>query len=299
MLDPGMLAVRFALYVVLLALFGLYACALGSPAGRIYRPAPWLAVTATLLGLLLSLLALLLIVAGMAALPLAQIDSESIRAVLAETPAGKAIAWRAAFLLLILPLAWRQAPGRRRLVALGALSAEALTTVAWTGHGAATEGAVGLLHLGADIVHLLAAAIWLGALFVFLRLLFGRGADPIAIHAALARFSTAGIALVASILLSGLINAWVMVGPAQIAMLPTTLYGRLLLVKLALFAAMVGFAAANRMQLTPALARAMTGDDSTRALRALKVSIALETAAALLILAVVAWLGMVDPLAAM
>ena len=39
-----------------------------------------------------------------------------------------------------------------------------LASLAWAGHGAATPGAAGDLHLAADVLHLLAAGLWLGTL---------------------------------------------------------------------------------------------------------------------------------------
>ncbi len=39
-----------------------------------------------------------------------------------------------------------------------------LASLAWAGHGAATPGPPGDLHLTADFFHLLAAGLWLGTL---------------------------------------------------------------------------------------------------------------------------------------
>ncbi|MFX6794075.1 copper resistance protein CopD, partial [Acinetobacter baumannii] len=47
----------------------------------------------------------------------------------------------------------------------------AVATLAWTGHGAMDDGAIGWFHLMADIVHLLAAGAWLGAIVSLLLLL--------------------------------------------------------------------------------------------------------------------------------
>src|SRR5689334_9615168 len=44
------------------------------------------------------------------------------------------------------------------------LAALMLASLAWAGHGAATPGASGDLHLAADILHLLGAGLWLGTL---------------------------------------------------------------------------------------------------------------------------------------
>ncbi|MGH7115974.1 MAG: hypothetical protein ACREE9_15975, partial [Stellaceae bacterium] len=45
-----------------------------------------------------------------------------------------------------------------------ALAAGMLGSLAWAGHGGATPGRPGELHLAADILHLLAAGAWLGSL---------------------------------------------------------------------------------------------------------------------------------------
>lgn len=63
----------------------------------------------------------------------------------------------------------------------------------------------------------------------------------------------------------------------------TTVYGWLLIAKLAVFATMLALAAANRFRLTPALERA--DGDPSRQLKALRTSLAVETSAAMSIFA--------------
>jgi putative copper resistance protein D len=179
------------------------------------------------------------------------------------------------------------------------LSGAALATLAWGGHGTATEGPMGNVHLAADIAHILAAAAWFGALVAFFWLLFRPGldlGDAAALRAALARFSKTGSCLVAAIILTGLVNFWVLVGIDNLGALFTTLYGQLLLAKLALFAAMIGLAATNRFRLTPALGRALIEERPERAIAALRISLTLETGFMLAILALVAWLGTLEPI---
>src|SRR3546814_14315017 len=56
---------------------------------------------------------------------------------------------------------------RHPVAVLGTISVAAgggLSSLAWSGHGAATEGGAGMVHLGADILPLLAAGAWVGAL---------------------------------------------------------------------------------------------------------------------------------------
>src|SRR3546814_15811165 len=60
---------------------------------------------------------------------------------------------------------------RHPVAVLGTISVAAgggLSSLAWSGHGAATEGGAGMVHLGADILHLLAAGAWVGALAALL-----------------------------------------------------------------------------------------------------------------------------------
>ena len=197
------------------------------------------------------------------------------------------------------------ADGRAVLLGLVALaSGVALATLAWTGHGAAGEGAVGWAHLLADIAHLLAAGAWVGAL-VGLVLLVSRPARHVdaahlaLTHRALHRFGLVGTVVVGTIVATGLVSAWVLVGPGNALDLGATPYGRLLLAKLALFAAMLGLASLNRFRLTPAFERSIAAADHRGALGTLRASLAVETACAVVILALVAWLGTLEPPASM
>jgi putative copper resistance protein D len=158
------------------------------------------------------------------------------------------------------------------------------------------DGRTGTFHLVADIVHLLAAGIWVGALASLLWMLATAQEDSTAAsHQALAGFASVGTASVALVMASGLINSWLLVGPQNLLSLGTTLYGQLLLIKLALFAGMVALAAGNRFRLTPALANARTPGDARHALQRLRLSLTLETFAAVAILGLVAWLGSLEP----
>jgi putative copper resistance protein D len=103
------------------------------------------------------------------------------------------------------PARWRQ-----HLAALGGIALVA--TLAWAGHGAASPGSAGHVHLAADVLHLGAAGAWLGGLIplvLLLRLLRhadGPGQAMIAWHVT-RRFSNLGLVAVGTLLLSGMINA--------------------------------------------------------------------------------------------
>jgi putative copper resistance protein D len=181
---------------------------------------------------------------------------------------------------------------------VAALAAIALATVAWSGHGAMDEGARRYPHLIADILHLFAAAVWVGALAAFAMLL-RRAKTPsfdqlVGLSRALAGFAMVGTLIVVTLIVTGAVNYWLTVG-LSLSPLVSSQYGLLLLAKLCLFFAMLGLAAANRYHLTPRLEQSIDRGDTRAAVKALRSSLVLETGAALLILLLVAWLGVLSP----
>jgi copper resistance protein D len=130
---------------------------------------------------------------------------------------------------------------------------------AWTGHAGATPGVGGEFPLAADALHLLAAGAWLGGLPPLAMLLAAasRPKEPrwAAVTAiAVQRFSLLGMISVATLLASGIANSCYQVGTLN--NLFATTYGQLVLIKIALFAAMITLASVNRFYLTPRLAAA-------------------------------------------
>jgi copper resistance protein D len=143
----------------------------------------------------------------------------------------------------------------------GVLAIIVLIGPAWTGHSGATPGVAGEFPLAADALHLLAAAAWLGGLPPLAMLLAAarQGQEPrwAAVTAiAVRRFSLLGLISVTTLLASGIANSWYEVGTLN--NLFATSYGELVLIKIALFAAMVALASVNRFYLTPRLATAGT-----------------------------------------
>ncbi len=178
----------------------------------------------------------------------------------------------------------------------GLLSAIVLGSLALGGHGADDTGSAGVWHLGADILHLLAAGGWLGALIPLIFVLRqARRPDwlPIA-QPAMLRFSTLGLVTVATLIATGLVNSWYLVG--NLPALVGTPYGQLLLVKLALFAAMLSLAAVNRVRLTPRLLGSPSGHAGVPdPLRRLSRNAACETGLALCVLLVMGALVHLKP----
>ena len=170
-------------------------------------------------------------------------------------------------------------------------------SIAWTGHAASTPFTLGYLHLASDALHLTAASAWIGGL-VPLALLLGmvrrhKGWASLELDV-IRRFSMLGTVSVATLILSGFFNAWILVGSFR--GLVVTGYGQLLMLKLAAFAVMLALAAFNRFRLTPRLA--LASDDARQdALRGLSRNTWIEIALGLSIFAIVGVLGTLHPAA--
>lgn len=166
-----------------------------------------------------------------------------------------------------------------------AFAAAYLGSLAWAGHAVVGDESDDLVRIVADVAHLLAAGAWLGALPALVFVL-GRARDGAANAAR--RFSTLGVASIGVLTASGLANAWYQIG--NIPGLLGTDYGRLLVAKLALFAAMLGLATVNRGLTT----QSHSGEDREE-LRLLQRNATLEIAFGIGVIAIVAVLGVTVP----
>jgi putative copper resistance protein D len=167
-------------------------------------------------------------------------------------------------------------------------------SIAWTGHAGSTPYRLGDLHLAADALHLIAAAAWIGGLPSLVLLLAAvRGNKALAgaslAQAAAQSFSTLGVVSVGTLVLSGIVNAWILVGSFRGLFFNG--YGIVLMLKLAVFAAMLGFAAVNRLWLTPRLA----GSPDDAALHQLVRNSVIEIVLGFVIFAIVGVLGTLHP----
>jgi putative copper resistance protein D len=239
----------------------------------------------------------LLQAASMSGLPFAEaMTSDVLLTVLNETQFGMVSEIRFALAVVIgVCLAYDRFPPARGLGLV--LSLGLIGAVGWTGHAGSTVGETGVLHLAADILHLVAAAIWIGGL-VSLVLLFAvtrrdrTGASMSFARDATQAFSSMGIAIVAVIFATGIVNTWILVGSWHA--LIATGYGRLLMLKIALFIVMLLFAAANRFWLTPRLALPSSAPQFD-ARRQLARNSMIEFVLALAIFAIVGLLGTLHP----
>src|SRR5215472_12359831 len=126
---------------------------------------------------------LLLLSAQVADLPVAQAAIEGMPwTVLTDTDFGKA--WTVRLIiagLLAASLPWLAVTNpvlsRQRATVAIALAAALVGTLAWAGHAAAGTGVAGGVHLASDILHLIAAAAWVGALIPLAFLLRAAMAD--------------------------------------------------------------------------------------------------------------------------
>lgn len=210
---------------------------------------------------------------------------------------GMALAVRSAIALLAVAAIAMIRPGPRLWWASASLGLVVSASFAWTGHGAATEGPGHTLHLASDILHAVAAAIWVGALAAFAALVVYRPREPSmqdrALARALAGFASVGTFAVAVLMLTGLVNSAFLVRWSGFWTLTDTAYGRWLVLKIFLFGLMLSLAAVNRFRLTPAFETA--GADSGPVVGHLRQSLVVEFALSLAVLMVVAVMGMLAP----
>jgi copper resistance protein D len=216
--------------------------------------------------------------------------------VLLDTRYGTVWLARTGLLVLLAALLWLTREDREsdwlalRLQAL-VLAAASLALGAMAGHAAAAEG--GALAAVLDALHLLATGVWAGGL-VPLVLCLGwtrrLPSEPATARAA-ERFSTLGLGAVTVLAVTGLYAAWQQVGGVP-ALIGTT-YGRWLLVKLVLFAALIPLAARNLLVWRRRLAAAGAG--AGEALTALRKNVIVEAALVAAILGAVAVLGLTTP----
>ena len=182
-----------------------------------------------------------------------------------ESPLGTAAIWRGIGELAVLAIL---VPRIGQWIALVGTVAVAIS-FAQVGHALGEPRAALAVLL---VLHLLAAAFWVGALVPMRRAaLDPEGADLLHHFGNLAAFG------VAVLIIAGTTLAWLLSGSAT--SLFGTAYGLALLVKVAIVAILLGFAAWNKVRLLPALRAEKPG-----AAHALRRSISMEMLAVVMIL---------------
>jgi len=226
---------------------------------------------------------------------------------------GKGWVARGVLLLLAVPAIARLLPrsghapdgvgahgsARNVLVGVAGLIAVALlATIAVAGH--ARTGRATTLAFVTDVVHLGAAAVWLGGAVV-LGLAMFRSIRPRGATAAASRFSRIAAPAMAVIVVSGAVQAWRQVG--ELGSLLDTTYGRLLLAKLGLVILIVAAASASRdivrkriaPRLLPAGPGAARADIDPDDVRDLRNAVTVELGFAAVVLAVTSVLVVTQP----
>ncbi|MCP1446522.1 putative copper resistance protein D [Pseudomonas sp. GGS8] len=302
MSDSVGIALRFALYVDLMLLFGVALFALYSlkgqerVSGAVLPLRAMLAGTAVL-GAVLSVASMVMMTSAMSG----ESDFAELRPhiemMLFETDVG--LAWGVRLVALVAAglAVMLRAPGFILWVAAFA-GGVALASLAWSGHGAMDEGIRRYWHFAVDIAHLLAAGAWLGALLAFVLMAKLNALQTEARISLLARavnrFEVIGAVIVVVITVTGVVNYLFIVGPKLDEVFLST-YGILLFIKVVLFAGMLVLAALNRFHLGPLLERSLQDGQYAVAANALRRSVVVELAAAVVIVGLVAWLGTLSP----
>jgi len=178
----------------------------------------------------------------------AALDGDVLRSVLTDR-----LGWAMAVLLLGLAAVHVSTDTNRLLLAqvLAFYGGLAVTgSFALWGHD--TEAPARWLSVGSDVVHVAAAAVWLGGLVGLFLVLRRRAPHPVrSTCAVVSRFSNTAAASVLLLAAAGVAMAWIEVGTPE--GLWSTVYGRLVLVKVAITLVVVALAAHNRFRLIPAL----------------------------------------------
>lgn len=243
-----------------------------------------------------------------AGLPLSKVVSSTVLNGVLDERFGKV--WSARLVLLVLMAVVLVASGRRSdparlppalMAGGGILGVGLLLTPGLAGH-ASTQDLVPLA-LTSDVVHLVSVSLWLGGLAMLaLAVLPRRLPDELA--AVVPRFSRIAFGAVIAILATGTFQGWREVRSK--AALTDTTYGKLLIVKVVLFALLVGLGglsrryvqaryrvpAAGRLSFGPGTA---TAEPDTETVSRLRRSVGAETVLAVVVLAVTALLVNAQP----
>lgn len=282
-MSEALVLCRFVHFIVVLMLFGAWLfrpLLLTDEAPQVdrylARLARWLAAMALVSGIAWALL----ITASMAGSTAAAFDPDTLARVLGNTFFGQV--WRWHLLINAALLALLFTPWRSNMPLRLGLSALLLATLAPVGHGAMLDGLNGQLLIFNQIVHLTCVAAWLGGLLLLV-LILRQPTEPV--HEVLRRFSGIGYALVAGLLITGLINVRVLTGQWW----PTPLFSGfalILLIKALTVLGMLGLALFNRLRI----------NDCEQRMETLRRSVMLEWLLGIGAVAAVSLLGTLPPM---
>ena len=307
MLDLGLVVARFMHYAACTTLAGAaffpFYAYVGTEPEALARWRQELLLWSAIVALISGLAWFVFTVANMSGALADLVEKDVVVSVMRDTNFG--VAWTvrmivAAALVAVtfLQISSRTSFSRDRLIAL--LAAGLLASLAGSGHAQVEKGWLGALHVSADAAHLLAAGAWLGGLAPLGFLLKDHAgseaeATSFDVDGVLMRFSGMGYAAVATLVGTGLVNSWLLVG--SVSNLLNTTYGQILIAKLVFFAGMLALAAANRFWLVPARETSKAADSNSResGRGKLRNHVLGEQALGLLVLLSVSVLGTIQP----
>jgi copper transport protein len=160
-------------------------------------------------------------------------------------------------------------------------------SLSFSGHAIAADPR--WLRLPVDMLHSLAAALWLGGLVQLLAVLkWGKG-EGIDIVAATSRYSTMALGALAVLIPTGAVSALNEIGWSRHALLDTT-YGQLVFAKVLLLLATMPMAAMNRYRNVPALEKAGLTHEQSQTRRRLSLYVRGEIVLLVVVVALTAWL---------
>jgi putative copper resistance protein D len=303
-------AVYAVLFVVLMPVWHQPGSAASSSQEKVERWLRRVLVVCLLLALVSGFFWLWLAIAGMnGSGPMEALQVELFWMVLWQTTPGHVWMVRLAIALVLAVTLFVRRRGSERLTPvwwLGAVLATLLTaSLAWLGHAGASEGPNQNLQLAGDVVHLVAAGLWpagLVPLALFLGCYLHGDREPVSLvmaGAATRRFSALSLVAVGLLAISGVVNSYFLVGSFHT--LVASSYGRLLLLKLSLFLAMMVFGAWNlflaKWRLANGSATTHAVDRENAALAVVARNVWIEIVLGTVILLVVGWLGIMPPAA--
>jgi putative copper resistance protein D len=235
-------------------------------------------------------------VAAMMAQPVIQVEWATVSAIVFTTDLGSAFLARAGFLSVAVLICMFFARSKQAHLIAATCFGLALASLAYSGHAAASEGAWGAMHRLNDAVHLLAAALWIGAIGWFLHLTIAahrqRNVRAGPLLADVHKFAPLGAFLVSLVAVTGVINAQLIFGIPNSAVVVQTTYGWLLALKVLLVCLMLAFGARNAW----IGRRHMLSNDEKNSLAKLRVSLGAELTMAVLVIGLMAFIGMMSPM---
>ena len=258
------------------ALFGALALLIGGavflvtvwPRGREDRRAAWVVWAGWIGVLVTTVLGIALEGVYAAGLSLSKVFDPSVFRDVLDTRYGKVALLRLALLAVAFPLVRmllhrRDGEPARPLPAWWTVAAALVAAGFAVTPGIAGHAGAGIqtgLAIPADLVHVVGMACWLGGLVVLCVAVLPRG-DADELRKVLPRYSALALGAIVALVVSGAYQAWRQVG--SIDALRNTDYGKLLIAKLVVFAALIVAAAFSR-EIVNRRFRDLPPDDDTR-----------------------------------